>query len=267
MNTKQIVKFAFSRLLNKSSVYKDKHKGDSCYIIGDGSSIKYFNLYSFNNLISFACNYIPFHNDFEKLNSKYCVMSAPFYFSPFFGYDDPMRKRHLYLMSKHYETIIKKYPEKQFFFNLSNYPFINTINSNFNFLNYPSIDNDKSFISNRINCFTGSLRHSVSLAIYMGFENIYLVGCDYTHSPSVSKHWYEKGQGQVNEQSTYETEFFKIASKFTNITTVTVNGKSDKLNYITYENLTGDKPFYKENTELISESYLNDFKTWPDYFL
>jgi hypothetical protein len=265
MHTKKIIKCTFSKLLNKVTVYKDKHKGDSCYIIGDGSSIKYFKLNTLSNFISFACNYIPFHNDFEKLNAKYCIMSAPFYFSPFFGYDDPIQKRHLYIMSKHYKKVVKKYPEKQFFFNLSNYPFINTSNTNFNFLNYPSIENDEMFISNRINCFAGVIRHSISLAIYMGFKNIYLVGCDYTHSPAVAKHWYEKGVGKIFELENYETEFFKIASEFANITTVTVNGKSDRLNYIKYQELTGDLPIFRENKEIINDLYLNDFKSWHDY--
>ena len=168
-------------------------------------------------------------------------------------------------MSKHYKKIIKKYPEKQFFLNLSNYPYINTNNTNFNFLNYPSIENNEMFISNRINCFAGAIRHSISLAIYMGFKNIYLVGCDYTHSPSVAKHWYEKGKGLVFDLEDYQKDFFNIASEFANITTVTVNGISEKLNYIKYQDLTGDLPSYRENVELISDVYLNDLKTWPDY--
>lgn len=267
MNTKNIIKFAFANLLNKTGSFKDRHKGESCYIIGDGSSIKHYDLKNLNNFISFGCNYIPFHNDFNKLQTLYCIMSAPFYFTPFGGYKDSIKKRHLYIMSKHYKNVVQKFKEKNFFLNLSNFPFINEKNTYFNFLNYPLVNNNPYFISNRINCFTGVIRHSVSMAIYMGFENIYLVGCDYTHTPSVRKHWYEKGEGEIFDLPNYEADFFKIASDFARITTVTVKGGSDKLNYITYENLTGEKPFYRENTELISELYLNDFKTWPDYFL
>ena len=150
MNSKDIIKLAFKNLLSKTTAFRDMHKGESCYILGDGSSIKHFNLESFNNLISFGCNYIPFHNDFNKLNSLYCIMSAPFYFTPFGGYEDSIKKRHLYIMSKHYKKIVYKYPEKNFFFNLSNYPFINKPNTYFNFSNYPSVEKD--FISNKINC-------------------------------------------------------------------------------------------------------------------
>ena len=37
------------------------------------------------------------------------------------------------------------------------------------------------------------------LAIYMGFTHIYLVGCDYTHVPARNLHWYEKGQGVIQD--------------------------------------------------------------------
>lgn len=67
-------------ITKKNHKLYNKHEGESCYIFGDGISIKYFDLNKFNDKISIVGNYIPFHNDFEKLNAPYCVMSAPFFF-------------------------------------------------------------------------------------------------------------------------------------------------------------------------------------------
>jgi len=103
------------------------------------------------------------------------------------------------------------------------------------------------------------------LAIYMGFDHIYLVGSDYTHMPSRSLHWYEKGQGVFCPQENYQKDFFKIANEFIDITTITLDGTSDFINAVTYEEYTGCEPLYRENTELADDKYLKALSTWPGY--
>lgn len=252
-------------ILQKSSKFYNIHKGESCYIFGDGISIKFFDLKNFTDKIGIACNYIPFHNDFNYLNAQYCVNSAPYFFSPYFGYKDTVFKKYLFETSKIYKEIVTKNPQKTFFFNLSNYPFISGNNVHFNFKKYIADNLPNNFISNRISCFDGVLRNSVSLAIYLGFENIYLIGCDYTFSPSQHYHWYESGEGLIKSIDNYQTDFFNIAAEFADITTITLNGKSDLLSYISYESFTGKKLEYKENINIISDRYLQTLKKWPGF--
>lgn len=80
----------------------------------------------------------------------------------------------------------------------------------------------------------------------MGFKKIYLVGCDYTFTPTQQLHWYEKGIGTSLEMPNYERDFFKLAQEFAEITTVTLDGKSELLNYVTYEKFTGSKPLFRK---------------------
>ena len=47
----------------------------------------------------------------------------------------------------------------------------------------------------------------------MGFDHIYLVGYDYTHIPSRSLHWYEKGRGVFFSHENYNKDFFEIAKE------------------------------------------------------
>ncbi len=251
--------------LNKISKFRNIHKGQECYIFGDGISIKYFDLKSFADKISLVGNYIPFHNDFNKLNAPYCIMSAPFYFSPFFGYPDPNWKKHLYYMSKLYRDVINKHPNKNFFLSLSNYPFVRGKNIFYNFQKYITDPATGTFISDRIDCYKGVLRHAVSMAIYMGFDHIYLVGCDYTFTPTQHLHWYESGNGVLDDMPDYEKDFFNVAKEYIDITTVTLKGKSNILDYISYEELTGNKLNFKENTEIINEKHLNGLRTWSGY--
>jgi hypothetical protein len=103
------------------------------------------------------------------------------------------------------------------------------------------------------------------MAIYMGFDHIYLIGCDYTHVPSRSLHWYEKGQGIFHSQPEYNKDFFEVAKEFINITTITLDGASDYINSVTYEEYTGSKPIYQENIDLVDDKYLQVLATWPGY--
>ena len=45
----------------------------------------------------------------------------------------------------------------------------------------------------------------------MGFKEIFLVGCDYTHEITRSHHWFEKGQGKISKKPDYLEIFLNIA--------------------------------------------------------
>ena len=44
----------------------------------------------------------------------------------------------------------------------------------------------------------------------MGFDEIYLVGCDYTHENSRMGHWYEMGNGTLVIHKDYKKIFFDV---------------------------------------------------------
>ena len=70
-------------VLKKIQKFRDIHKGEECYLFGDGSSLKYFDLEKFSDKISIPCAYLPFHKDVEKLNMPYCFLIENSYFYPF----------------------------------------------------------------------------------------------------------------------------------------------------------------------------------------
>jgi len=253
--------------LNKIHRFKDAHKGESCYIFGDGVSIKWFDLANFSDKISIPVSFIPFHNDFGKLQSKYFVLSQPYWFYPYQKTTVPpcfwWRNR----IQREYRDIINSSRDKEFFINLSNKPVLSKKNVTFFFQKIHDSRLPDNFISNRINPFQGSVRASITLASYLGFSHAYLVGFDYTHNPARSLHWYEKGEGIVTPHIGYEEDFFKIAKEFIDITTVSLNGKTGvkNLNSISYKDLTGKDFYYKENTDLLNDKMLKILDTWPDY--
>jgi len=254
-------------VLSKIHRFKDIHRGESCYLIGDGVSIKWFDLAAFSDKTALPCGYIPFHNDFSMLDVKYLSLAETFWFYPLNWTPSPPIKLIPNKLQMEYRNVIKNNPKKEFFLNLSNYP--TTWNKNITYLFKDLCDPRLpiDFITKRINAFQGSVRASILLAIYLGFDHCYLVGFDYTHVPSRNLHWYEKGQGIFHAHENYNKDFFEIAKEFIDITTITLDGTSDFLNAVTYKEHTGREPIFRENTELLDERYLKVLSTWPDYTL
>lgn len=264
---KSLLKSASRPILRRIERYKNIHRGESCYLFGDGISIKYFDLNKFTNKISIPCGFLLFHNDFDVLHTPYAQLIETYYFYPFTRANrnaNPPKKISLNKIQGQYRKLIKKKTNIEFFINLSNYPVFFDKNITYVYKDIPDSSLDSNFISNKFNCYEGSLRAQILLAIYMGFDEVHLVGHDYTHSPRKSHHWYEKGQGVINPAEVYNDEFLVYAKKFINITTVTVNSKSENLDFVRYDELFKTKAKFKENTEILNSRYLDILDT-QDY--
>ena len=106
---------------------------------------------------------------------------------------------------------------------------------------------------------TGSLEGMIGLALYMGFKNITLVGCDYTSSPQKIGHFYEFGEGiDLDSQTIYNKTIFNSLRKIVNINSITINNKYTVrvIPSVSYSDFTNSIPIYKENREIISEEDL-----------
>ena len=244
----------------------NKDQGDSCYLFGDGISIKWFDLTRFSNRPSILIGFLWFHNNIKSLNISVGSLIEPFYFYPISRYPANSGNIIRNQIQKDYKEIIKKYNNHKFLINVNNYPATWYL-ENINYINQRFTFGDKKghLLFDNFNCFKGSFRFGIALAIYMGFKNIYLVGFDYTHSPARILHWYEKGTGLINQNDDYDKNFILTARKYVNIITITLDGKSKHMDYITYKDFTGEDPIYSENTEIISPENLKTLSSWPGY--
>jgi hypothetical protein len=253
---KEIIKkyiFDFSQPITKKIFkFKNIHKGGSCYIFGDGISLKWFDLRAFSKKPTFALSKIIFHKQSHYLNIKYLLAIEPYWFYPYnYSYFNKWWRNKIQKKTRKYIKE-KKY---SLFLNLSNFPIIRSSNLFFLFkyINDPQFAFKKDCIANNEDMFGGSFRCSIALAIYMGFKDIILVGCDYTHKNSRSRHWYEKGKGNFLPQNQYCSKYLKIAQKYAKISTLTIEREfSGVLPEISYKNYTGKQPFFRENDDLIN---------------
>ena len=59
------------KLIKSNTSYKNIHKGQRCFILGNGPSMKSFDLGILHDEITFTVNQIPRRNDYKNLNPNY----------------------------------------------------------------------------------------------------------------------------------------------------------------------------------------------------
>lgn len=267
MDLKNRILFQLSKnILAKNRQFRDIHKGESCYIFGNGVSLKDMDLSKFSDKISIAANFMWLHNEFDALNVKYYYHIEPFFFYPFNMCSGRIARNPFSSFLKRLKILQKKYSRISFFTSLSN--IFGVHGDNVHYLHHFDVKelDAETFRMDQVFHFKGSMDAMVNIAIYMGFKSAYLVGCDYTHSPQRGLHFYEMGKGTINFDDSYHADFFKEAQEQIDLTTITSVGSSSKtLKYIDYHDYTGAEPVFRENTELVKKEYLDALTAWSDY--
>lgn len=260
-------------VLKKVLKLKNIHAGKSCYIFGDGISIKWFDLSVFSNKPVISLNKIAFHKQSSFLNLKYTTFIEPYYFYPYYIEPDPgmvkttgkkIFKNHV---QKKFKELIKKQSNTTFFVNISNYPTLwdSNICWVYKMINDPNSKFLQECYSNNQSIYQSSFRCAISMAIYMGFSEIFLVGCDYTHKKTKAQRWYEKGTGIIKNFPLYEKIFLNIATKYSNIITITLEGDGTFLPAKTYSQFSGKQPEFRENIDITEKSMLDTLAKEPWY--
>lgn len=150
--------------------YNNKHRGERCFILGNGPSLNINDLNTLyeNNEITFATNRI------------YKVFPNTRWRPTYYCCEDP-----LIIKEKQDEINAIKSEEKFIPINLKWYHGVNIKNSCKFYLNYNRNDEEKfSFstdISQQINCRGTVTFTCMQIAVYMGFSEIYLLGVDHNY--------------------------------------------------------------------------------------
>lgn len=261
MNLRQIAADVFTGQLQK---FSNRHEGETCYIFGDGPSIKWFDLSEFGNYPAICCGMIPFHKDFDMLDIRYIALVEPWLFVP--KLIQPKILHGLREIAKEYKKRIDSLSDREFFVSLSNRLSLSGQNINYVYKNLPKPRNITGKQLNKFDCFAGSFHASLSLAYYMGFKKIYLVGFDaWTIQPARTLRWYELGDGEYFHPTNFALDYLKKLKPETDIYTISKDGTSCNVKNISYVSYTGKEPKYKENNELLSEHMLNVLDTCHEY--
>jgi len=181
--------------MRRNKALKNKHNGEICYIVGNGTSINDINIHEINDGVIFTCNQIFFHKDFDKINIKYYTLIEPF-FGSYFG------ANYLKDFQDLFEDINKAFAKKStiFFF----HPTVKKILKKNKLLQHNNLHFVTSLVSNAnpdklsnnmagvFNFGQGALSFMIGSSIYMGFKKVILIGCGYTFNPRQQYHFYDR---------------------------------------------------------------------------
>lgn len=250
----------FSKTLKKNKKFKDIHKGESCYIFGNGSSLKYYDLKLFNEKASIGCGALFIHKDFRHLNLKYYYVAHPLFFYKF--WKNPYSKRYeKNKVGAFYRKKMDLFSEVKYFTSLTNYFGIqgNNINYLYHFGQVGELGID-SQMDEVFSMMEGSMMGMIGVALYLGYTDITLVGCDYTFAPKMQGHFYERGPEKRREGPAFLGKTLNLIKDKVTIRTLIPDEelKGDILPSITYKELVGDDPLYKDNNIILSEADLKE---------
>ena len=168
--------------IKQNNQYKDIHKVQRCFILGNGPSLGDVDLQSLKDEILFTVNFFSKTKEFEKVDMKYHFWIDP----AFFELRDDMHYNTSDIM-ENYQKISEKGAEcfvPSFAYGymaekgLDKKLKINYLNIGETIENSENVNID---ISRMIPSFTTVVQYAICTAIYMGFEEIYLLGCDTTN--------------------------------------------------------------------------------------
>lgn len=233
-------------------------------MFGNGISLKWMDLREFADRPSIAVGELTYHKEAPALQLLYCAMTEPFIFYPLFYYQGhgPFGLCRNRLHEEMLESINRN-PQTLFLVNLSNCPVLRFSNVLFVSRWYrPPFEKNNPF-RDREDSHRGTLAFQLSLAMFLGFRKVYLVGHDYTHFPARVMHFYEKGHGALNGYMESNKEIIDYAKQNIDLVTVTVDAGSRLMKHITYKDLTGKEARFRENTEIVERGKLENLASSP----
>lgn len=266
---RKLVWIASYPILRRITDLEDLHSGQECYIFGDGSSIKRFDLSAFGDKVGIAVNALPRHRDAQTLNIRYWMIAeAGFFLPPVFrspknsakGYRNRVKLQSFYRRQPRDTTELVQITS------ISNLPGLRGKKTYYFWDRFPrrKSDHDSPRSSSM---FAGSICAAISLAHYLGFARAFLIGIDNTHNPGTSHHWYENVTPISSPQipGIYHREFFETMMKHIEIVTVTPTPQSTEIPSIDYQSFTGLTLRDQENSQLLAREDLEILALNPRY--
>ena len=187
-------------LYNKVSgnrLLKDSHSGERCFILGNGPSLKDLDLRMLQDEFTFTVNYFPLLENCLDLRSKAHVMID----GAFFGLREEMKGSGP-LISENYRRLEKM--GCPCFVPADAYPFLSheAYDIEFRYVRIGKniLDGIVSDVDLTKDIYTGTnvIQYVIQIAIYMGFREIYLLGCESTNILALLNTALGKDTGQVH---------------------------------------------------------------------
>ncbi len=173
----------YKKIIATNSDLKNKHKGQRCFIVGNGPSLKYLDFSLLADEFTFTVNQLPRNPNFSKIKTNYHLWSD----SRFFELQKDRSEDLELLNVMHRVGAANNNPTVfypiEFKGKIDNLGLSNKINTRYFFrrgVNHRQVLNSLVDFSDIVTDFSTVMQIAICLAVYMGFSKIYLLGCDCT---------------------------------------------------------------------------------------
>lgn len=250
--------YLHSFALWKNRKFKNLHKGETCLIFGNGSTLKKLDFNTIKKIPSIGCTYSLIDKRFRSFGLDYCAVPENYFFYPI------RRDSYLPKIVKNYIgrimlKIIKNNKKTQFFCSLTNFYAFQHLNGNVNYFYHFGSSDSKNFnLAGKFSSSTGALDMMIGLAKYMGFSKAVLVGCDYLGDPAYEGHFYSDSNPYFGKPSDFYQKRIKHVAKNIELLVLFPRGvKSKYFNWMSYDKFFGQQKMSYTNLELIDDDYLS----------
>jgi hypothetical protein len=168
-----ILRYPFLHAVRKNKVFKNKHKGERCFILGLGPSLKNVDLGSLKNETLFAVNSYYLFDTEKTLRPKY-----------YFMLDSKFRNE----LFDEVLSANEAFPDAAFFYNIRQKKHNKKMlrgrkkNSHYLYSRYIPHGNFVRYKAHKNTTMGMNVVHGcIQTALYMGFKEIYLLGCDFNY--------------------------------------------------------------------------------------
>ena len=175
-------KIAKSKALISNKRFKDMYKGKRCFVLGNGPSLNSHDLSLLENEFVFTVNQISRHKDFKKLKTNFHFWADPIFFQL-----DLSKEEDKELLNKMKEVNTDNNKPICFYeYSARNLIKSTNLDSELNIHYYKCGRSFSDIPQKEINMtafmpsFSTVVHYAIATAIYMGFSEIYFLGCEST---------------------------------------------------------------------------------------
>lgn len=237
--------------------FKNIHKGQTCLIFGNGGSLKFYNITAIKKHTSIGCTYSLADKRMTKLEMTYCVIPEPYLFY-FFRKDSYSNKITTNLIGPILKKIIRKNINTQFFTPITNYySFLHRSNKLSYFYHFGDKKSGSYDLAGNFSNCSSALSIMISLAKYLGFSKVILLGCDYLGSPKLEGHFYSDSVPVYGKDDPKYVARIKKDAGGLDVLVILPKGSScSDFKTATFEEYFGASDVYQSNIEIVDEEYL-----------
>jgi len=247
---------ALHPIFHRNQSFKDQFNGQTCYIFGNGSSLKNIDFSYFTNHPTIAINQLVLHKDFHLLDVCAYALPEPFFFYSYFRNPYTL-KYEKNVMGNLFRSEIAKYPKIKIFTSIAN--IFGGVRKNTYYLHHfgkREADINYIDICSKFSFLGGGLHSALGLAIAFGFEKAILVGCDYLMKPKTYGHFYSYPLYGEDDSSNPYRDLLQSCSSKIKIESISDKPVDSWVPNVDFESFSHSQINYRENIEIVSNENL-----------